>query len=208
MNKFDYARDALRYIIRENNITEIYIPYYLCDVVRHAVVAEGAKPLFYHIDDNLMPCQSFPKENYLLYPNYFGICDKNIDKLVDIYPRLIVDNAHAFYAKPKGFATIYSPHKFKNSNPDRRKIFDKIHEKLSDKNQLNIDISENAIPFCYPFLAKNNTEADNLVKTLQSKGLTIYRYWNPLPKSYNEYKFYSRLVPIPLEHYFLTPNLQ
>ncbi len=208
MNEFDYARDALRYIIRENDITEIYIPYYLCDVIRHAIVAEGAKPLFYHIDDNFMPNQSFPKESYLLYPNYFGICDNNVDKLAEIYPKLIVDNAHAFYAKPKGFATIYSPHKFKNSNPDRREIFDKIHEKLADRNQLNIGMPENAIPFCYPFLAKNLEEADDLVKILQNKGLAIYRYWNPLPKSYNEYKFYSRLVPIPLDDYVLTPNLQ
>lgn len=208
MNKFDYARDALRYIIRKNNITEIYIPYYLCDIIRHAIVAESAKPLFYHIDDNFMPSQSFPKESYLLYPNYFGICDKNIDKLVDTYPRLIVDNAHAYYAKPKGFATIYSPHKFKNSTSNRREIFDKIHEELASKNQLRLDLPADAIPFCYPFLAKNLEEADDLVKMLQNKGLTIYRYWNPLPKSYNEYKFYSRLVPIPLEDYFLTLNLQ
>ena len=54
-NDFKFARDALRYIIKNNGVQEIYIPYYLCDVIRHAVFAEGAKPLFYHIDDNFMP---------------------------------------------------------------------------------------------------------------------------------------------------------
>ena len=40
--------------------------------------------------------------------------------------------------------------------------------------------------------------ADNIVKKLD--GVEIFRYWNALPKSYNEYKFYSRLVPIPITH--------
>lgn len=205
MWKFKFARDALRHIIRENEIKEIYLPYYLCDVVRHAVVAEGARPLFYHVDDNFMPESEFYKEDYILYPNYFGICDKNVDKLIEIYPKLIVDNAHAYYAEPKGFATIYSPHKWVGVNEGvnegvkcQRKEFDKYHENYSLANQLNINISENAIPFCYPFLAKTIAEADGLVRQLESEGKTIYRYWNPLPEGYNEYKFYSRLVPIPL----------
>lgn len=198
MNTFNFARDALRYIIKENEIQEIYVPYYLCDVIRHTVVAEGAKPLFYHIDDNFMPLKEFSKDSYIIYPNYFGICDKNVDKLIDIYPRLIVDNAHAFYSKPRGFAAIYSPHKFKGVNVNRRKEFDKYHELYGMKNLLKIDIPDDAIPFCYPYLASDVEEADELVKTLTKQGLTIYRYWNSLPESYNEYKFYSRLVPLPL----------
>lgn len=199
MKKFNFARDALRHIIKENEIKEIYIPYYLCDVIRHAVAAEGAKPLFYHIDDDFLPVCEFPKGSYILYPNYFGICDKNVDELVSIYPKIIIDNAHAYYAEPKGFATIYSPHKFEGiNNKNRRKEFDKYHEIYSFENQLNIEIFENTIPFCYPFLAKTIEEADCLAKKLQQDGKTIYRYWNPLPESYNEYKFYSRLVPLPL----------
>ena len=37
-----------------------------------------------------------------------------------------------------------------------------------------------------------------VVEKLKKEGKTVYRYWNPLPKNYNEYKFYSRLVPIPI----------
>ncbi len=215
MQKFNYARNALRYIINRIKIEEIYIPYYLCDVIRHAIFAENCKPIFYHIDDNFMPAQEFPINSFILYPNYFGICDKNVENLVNIYPKLIVDNAHAFYAKPCGFASFNSERKFRNvkdgaylflsnenSNfePDlfRRKCFDFYHNKLKQTNLLNIDIPKTSIPFCYPYLAFDIKEADNLVKELKAKGLTIYRYWNRLPESYNEYKFYSRLVPIPL----------
>ena len=215
MKQFDSARNALRYLIREYKIKEIYLPYYLCDVIRHAVFAEGCKPLFYHIDDNFMPEREFPEDSYILYPDYFGICDKNIERLVKIYPKLIVDNAHAYYAEPKGFASFNSLKKFlpvesgaelfigkeeRKIIPDkrRRKVFDKYHAQFKDSNILEIDIRQDAIPFCYPYLATSIEIADNLVKTLTAGGLTIYRYWNCLPESYPEYKFYSRLVPVPL----------
>lgn len=215
MKQFDSARNALRYLIREYKIKEIYLPYYLCDVIRHAVFAEGCKPLFYHIDDNFMPVRKFPEDSYILYPDYFGICDKNVERLVKIYPKLIVDNAHAYYAEPKGFASFNSLKKFlpvesgaelfigkeeREIIPDkrRRKVFDKYHAQFKDSNILEIDIKQDAIPFCYPYLATSIEIADNLAKTLTAGGLTIYRYWNCLPESYPEYKFYSRLVPVPL----------
>ena len=195
------------------------MPYYLCDVMRHTAVTHGAKPVFYHIDDDFLPVQDFPRDAYVLYPNYFGICAKNVEKLAKLYPKLIVDNAHAYFEKPSGFACFNSAKKFlpvkeganlwikdvceeclSSEKPDflRREMFLKYHKKLSD-NELNIDISDSCIPFCYPYLAPSVEIADKLVEKLTADGKTIYRYWNNLPKSYNEYKFYSRLVPIPLE---------
>lgn len=217
--KFRYARDAFGYLIQKYGIKEVFMPYYLCDVMRHAAVASGAKALFYHIDDDFQPVQEFPRDAYVLYPNYFGICAKNVEKLAKLYPKLIVDNAHAYFEKPSGFACFNSAKKFlpvkKGANlwikdvceeclspekPDflRREMFLKYHKKLSD-NELNIDISDSCIPFCYPYLAPSVEIADKLVEKLTADGKTIYRYWNNLPKSYNEYKFYSRLVPVPLE---------
>lgn len=217
--KFRYARDAFGYLIQKYGIKEVYMPYYLCDVMRHAAVTHGAKPVFYHIDDDFQPVQEFPHDAYVLYPNYFGICAKNVEKLAKLYPKLIVDNAHAYFEKPSGFACFNSAKKFlpvkKGANlwikdvceeclspekPDflRREMFLKYHKKLSD-NELNIDISDCCIPFCYPYLAPSVEIADKLVEKLTADGKTIYRYWNNLPKSYNEYKFYSRLVPIPLK---------
>lgn len=213
--KFDYARNALKYLIEAYNIKELYLPYYLCDVIRHSVFEAKCKPLFYHIDDNFMPDILFPPTSFILYPNYFGICDSNIRKLISIYPNIIIDNAHAFYADPRGFASFNSMRKFlpvkngsylwigtgENKFPKdtgRREIFNKYHKNFAPGNLLNIDLPSDSIPFCYPYLASTIKEADDLVKYLKSEGNIIYRYWNCLPESYNEYKFYSRLVPIPL----------
>ncbi len=215
MLEFDYARNALRYLINEYEIKELYIPYYLCEVIRHSVFAEKCKPIFYHIKDNFMPEKEFPQNAYILYPNYFGICDKNVEKLANIYPKLIVDNAHAFYAQPSGWASFNSARKFlptikkaylyfsneKNTNmPDtcRRNKFMQLHERYKNTNLLRIELNNDSIPFCYPYLAGSTSEADELAKFLKADGKIIYRYWEPLPKTYNEYKFYSRLVPIPI----------
>ena len=106
------GRSSLRYIIRAYKIREINIPFYLCDEIRHCIVRENCKPVFYHIDDNFLPVKNFDKNEYILYPNYFGICDKNVEYLESVYPKLIVDNAHSFYSEPKGFACFNSARKF------------------------------------------------------------------------------------------------
>ena len=214
--KFDLARDALRYLIKKYEIKEIYIPYYLCNVIRHAIFAERAKLKFYHIDDNFFPLGDFFRNSYIFYPNYFGICDNNVEILEKMYSNLIVDNVHAYYSQPKGLASFNSARKFvpeKNGaylwfrgeknyfepNLIRRKRFDNYHKKFFKTNLLRINISPQTIPFCYPYLAPSIEEADKIAFDLINKGLKIYRYWNNLPETYNEYKFYSRLVPIPLD---------
>ena len=215
---FILARDALRFLIQKYQIKEINIPYYLCDVVRHTLIKEKCKPIFYHIDDNFFPAKNFSQEDYILYPNYWGICEKNVNKLVNTYSKLIVDNAHAYYNKPSGFACFNAGHKFgyeksflwfennnssknsdiiiDNSAKERQKAFFELHEKYKTTNLLNIDTD--SIPFIYPCLVKTEEAANKLAKQIKEEGKTVYRYWNPLPKSFLEYKFYSRLVPIPV----------
>lgn len=212
--EFDLARDSLKYLIKSFNIKELYIPYYLCDVIRHSLFEVNCKPLFYHIDDNFMPTIDFPLDSYILYPNYFGICEDNVDKLVKIYPHIIIDNAHSYYSMPKGFASFNAKHKFfeefkstlwigtsslSEILPDKNRIakFEALHVKFNSINLLKF--GNIVCPFCYPLLTGADKEADEIANEYISRGVNIYRYWNSLPKSYNEYKFYRRLVPIPLK---------
>lgn len=226
---FRRARECIKFTIVNLGIREMYIPYYLCSAVRHTLMENDCKPIFYHIDDNFMPDINFPKESYILYPNYFGIFRKNVEQLTSLYPKLIVDNAHDFYNKPSGCVCFNSGIKFGygefaqlwindkaaaciNQREDTiddfeinllkkqkcRNKFLEFHKTYFGINELYIDIKEEFYPFCYPLLAPSVEHADKIVKELSRQGLTIYRYWNTLPKSFNEYKFYSRLVPIPI----------
>ncbi len=220
IKKFNLARNALYFFIQEFNIKELYIPYYLCDVVRHTLFNAGCNIKFYHINDSFFPERKFNKNDFILYPNYFGVFRDNVEKLVSYYPNIIIDNAHAYYEKPLGLACFNAGHKFghKDSilwygnsavtnnlnyaeNDNAKKLYKKfveLHKIYSPTNQLNINIEKITSPFVYPYLAESTQMADILVNKLTKEGKIIYRYWNNLPKSFNEYKFYSRLVPIPL----------
>ena len=110
--KLNTARNCIRYVIRAFNIKEIYLPYYLCPCVRSAVFKENCKIIYYHIDKTFKPVVNFPKDAYILYPDYFGICSDIVEKLNKKYRNLIVDNAHSFYSEPKGIASFNSLRKF------------------------------------------------------------------------------------------------
>ena len=106
------GRNALRHIVRELGVKRIHVPYYTCPVVWDALKAEGCELGFYEIDEDLKPRTRFPRNDFVLYTNYFGCCGGKVDELAVDYPNLIVDNAQAYYARPKGRASFSSPRKF------------------------------------------------------------------------------------------------
>ena len=112
--KLNCARNALRYTIQLFDIKDIYVPYYTCPFIWDVIKKENCKMHFYHINKNFFPTQNFPKSAFILYTNYWGICDKNIKKLSKQYKNLIIDNALAFYMKKYGIASFNSARKFFN----------------------------------------------------------------------------------------------
>ena len=68
------------------------------------------------------------------------------------------------------------------------------------KNELSFDfkISEDDVPFSFPYMAKSLEDANVLVKTLENNNIRIYRYWNNLPDNFTEKIFYTKLISIPL----------
>ena len=128
--KLNTARNSLRYIIKIFNIKEIYVPYYICPVVRMALKKENCRIVFYNIDLNFKPKQEFPKNAFILYPNYFGVCSTIVEELSHKYKNLIVDNAHSFFSEPKGIASFNSLRKFFHQVRDGSFLYIKIDLKL------------------------------------------------------------------------------
>ena len=108
------GRNALEYILLYKKVKHIFIPYFTCDAILEPLRRLEISYTYYNIDVNFYPClPSISKKDTLLYTNYFGICSDNVNKLLTIIDNLIVDNAQAFYDKPKlNIPTFYSPRKF------------------------------------------------------------------------------------------------
>lgn len=106
------CRNAIRYLIRALGIRKIHLPYYTCHVVAEAIAQENCEIIRYRLDREMMPAIEFPKDDFIIYNNYFGVLGKKVEVLSKIYPNLIVDNAQAFYSRPECRAAVYSPRKF------------------------------------------------------------------------------------------------
>jgi len=110
--KLNLARNCLKYLIRAYGINEIFVPYYTCQTVWNAIREEGCRISFYHIDENFRPMETFPKDAFIIYTNYFGLCSNICNELSKKYKNLIIDNSQAFYNLPSGLASVYSLRKF------------------------------------------------------------------------------------------------
>lgn len=110
--KLNSARNCLRYIIRTKKIKEMWVPKFTCPVVWDTLEGEGCKMNFYSISNELLPVEEPDEDQYILYTNYFGVCDLQVDKMRKRYTNLIIDNAQAFFSHPDGMACFYSPRKF------------------------------------------------------------------------------------------------
>lgn len=116
--KLQSGRAAIRAVLECVNIRRVFLPAYICDSVVKAITDSGAKIEFYALDESLYPKDlpaTIPEQTVVLYVNYFGLCAKNIAKLLKVIPsrHLIIDNSQALFAPHQEvLATIYSPRKF------------------------------------------------------------------------------------------------
>lgn len=157
--KLNLARNCLRYLIKTYEIKEIYMPFYICPELIRAARKEKCRLKFYHIDKNFMPTMDFEYNAYILYPNYFGICYKNVSRLAQKYKNLIVDNAHNFYLGKCGLASFNSLRKFFNVKDGAYLYTDKtlLHQFCQD----TYSYKEFAAPLSYEELVQNETRLNN-----------------------------------------------
>lgn len=116
--KFQSARAALRAVLESTDVSQVLLPIYICDAVVQAVIDSGAVVNPYFLDNSLYPKilpNPLPEKSVLLYVNYFGLCDVNIERLSQCIPKkqLIIDNSQALFSLPiNALATIYSIRKY------------------------------------------------------------------------------------------------
>lgn len=109
------GRNCLRLVLRERQISRLYLPYYLCDAVFQACKDENCEIVRYHVNAQFLPpMDALPKEAYVYVVNYYGFLDnETISALHRCHRNLIVDNTHAFFQEPiEGCDTIYCCRKF------------------------------------------------------------------------------------------------
>lgn len=113
---FQSARAAYLALLRSGKPACVWMPWFICDSMMEPLRMSGTRVERYQLTDSLAPADvRMSSDDWFLYVNYFGLCDDHVDDLLRRVPRgqVIVDNAQAFYAKPRScLATIYSPRKF------------------------------------------------------------------------------------------------
>lgn len=108
------GRNSFEFILLEGKYKKVYLPYYICDVVVNVLVKNNIDYRFYYLNDDFTPkIGEINKGEAVLYVNYFGVCDINVNKVINTYERVIIDNTQAFFSMPEhNIPTFYSTRKF------------------------------------------------------------------------------------------------
>ena len=225
------GRNALRYIVRLYKIKEIFVPAYTCQFVWLVLMEEGCKINFYHIYKNFMPITEFDKNSYIIYNNYFGICDNQINQLKQKYKNLIIDNAQAFYSQQMGLASFYSIRKFFGV-PDGGLVFCNVKNKLKLEKSISynrcihlLKAYDKGCDASYINFLKNELEIDklplqemsNLTKALLQNinynkvkkiRLKNFNFLHQVLKNSNELKINLTNGDVPMLYPYLINNSQ
>lgn len=109
------GRACLSYLIEQRGIRKIALPDYNCGVVAEACRAHGARIRTYRVGLNLRPEDLEAGEDEWLYlVNFYGqLTEEELRDTAARFPKLIVDNAHAYFAQAvPGVDTLYTCRKF------------------------------------------------------------------------------------------------
>ena len=111
--KLNSARNCLKYIIKAQGISKIYMPNYMDKSLKEeSILNELKEMVFYNIDKNFeieKPIELKEGEK-IVYNNYFSLKYDYVSFLAKEYGKsLIIDNTQAFFSKPlENIDTFYS----------------------------------------------------------------------------------------------------
>lgn len=167
--KLNLARNCLKYVIKSYGIKQLFIPYFTCPVVWQAVRDTDCEVKFYHIDEKFLPITEFGKNDYILYTNYFGLCEDNCKLLEQKYKNLIVDNSQGFYSANYGIATFNSLRKFFKVPNGAYLYIEKTLDEQFSKDTLDFE-SNPLMQENYEMFLKNELllDKEKVIKTLSN----------------------------------------
>ena len=110
------GRVCLAYLIEQRSIDRILLPDLLCDVVGQVCAVYGVQVRSYAVGPDLRP-ESLPqpgKDEWLYLVNFYDqLTEDELAAYAASFPKLIVDNAHAYFAPAlPGVDTLYTCRKF------------------------------------------------------------------------------------------------
>jgi len=115
--RYQSARAAFLALLLAGRPGRIWMPWYNCETMLEPPAMAGIAVQRYKIDANLGIAEDIAlRENdWLLYVNYFGVCDAQVEQVLRRFPRqqVLIDNSQAFFSRPAdSLASLYSPRKF------------------------------------------------------------------------------------------------
>lgn len=87
----------------KSQVKKIYVPYYICNTVVHAIEQAGIEIERYSLNEELEPIADIEVDNDregVLIVNYFGLKDNFARKVSDKYAHVILDCTQAFFFEP------------------------------------------------------------------------------------------------------------
>lgn len=114
---FQSARAAFAALLAVGKPARVWMPRYVCDAMLSPLTHAGITTCFYDLNKNLgigSHIELQPRD-WLLYVNYFGICDAVEQEVLQRFDpaQVVLDHAQALLSPPGNcLATIYSPRKF------------------------------------------------------------------------------------------------
>ena len=109
------GRACLSYLIEQRKIRKIALPDFNCDIVEAVCRAHEVKIRFYPVGADLRPKTLQTEEDEWFYlVNFYGqLSADELQRVAARVPRLIVDNAQAYFDLPlKAVDTLYTCRKF------------------------------------------------------------------------------------------------
>jgi hypothetical protein len=111
------ARAGLLALLQVVRPARIWIPWYVCETMLDPARMAGVPVARYGLDADFDVAAGveLAAGDVLVYVNYFGLGDAHVARVLRRFPRdrVIIDNSHALYARPRAcLASLYSPRKF------------------------------------------------------------------------------------------------